>query len=295
MEWASNTSPGSALQRGAEIGRAFARIGYDVFAAVFHARLDDEGDDALESSADAGGRKRLAMRVRRANGGVRAGHLQRRNVLVRAARDRYLGSDDIVGNDAGGCRGPFRHGSKARGTGRYRRFGQWSRIAAAGHAGVEMDLGEPGRHEGRYHALALLHGLVRRQRLPRIRAEMVATEHNAFARQSDLRRNAEDEIAEGHRRHPGVAAAVVDLVAGRLDQHGAAVVRCVLQRRLDDEGVGRADRGDAGSAAIGRRAGKVRECVLLHNGPSGQVQRPRSVRKGLTLVTGVCRRSQEST
>ena len=67
---------------------------------------------------------------------------------------------------------------------------------------------------------------------------MVATEHDAIARQADAIRNAMDEVAEVRRRHAGIAAVLVDLVGGRLDQRERRIVsQGMRQRRLDRQRV----------------------------------------------------------
>jgi hypothetical protein len=66
---------------------------------------------------------------------------------------------------------------------------------------------------------ALLHGLVGRQMLPRVGAEMVAAEDEARRVEADRRGDLLDEATEVGWRHAGITAILIDLVAGRFDQH----------------------------------------------------------------------------
>src|SRR5690606_35248427 len=63
--------------------------------------------------------------------------------------------------------------------------------------------------------------------------------------------------AEIRRPHAGIAALLVDLVAGRLDEHGTVQRAAVPERRADDQRMGDADGGDAcrpaGAARIRER------------------------------------------
>jgi len=71
---------------------------------------------------------------------------------------------------------------------------------------------------------------------------MVAAEQHPLMRQPDPVRNEMYPVAEGRWRHTGVAAFLVHLIAGRLDKHRATGLDGTLQRRLDDDGMRRADR-----------------------------------------------------
>jgi hypothetical protein len=77
--------------------------------------------------------------------------------------------------------------------------------------------------------------------------EIATVEADFFGDGPHLRRKIE-------RRHTGVAALVIDLVAGRLNQRGRAGDLASSQRRFDDLGVRRADRRDsddlAGASAL---------------------------------------------
>ena len=80
-----------------------------------------------------------------------------------------------------------------------------------------MQLGEARFGKGPDHDRGLLHSLGRRQALPWIGTEMITTENDPFGRKAAPRRYAFHETAEVSRRHAGIAAVLVDLVAGRLD------------------------------------------------------------------------------
>src|SRR5690606_38276088 len=99
--------------------------------------------------------------------------------------------------------------------------------------------------------LGLGYRLFRVQRGPRVGAEVVAAEHDPRRVEADLGGDAVDECDEVGRGHAGVAAVLVDLVAGRLEQdEGQAGALRMAQRGLDDDGVGRADRGHAAGDAL---------------------------------------------
>ena len=87
---------------------------------------------------------------------------------------------------------------------------------------------------------------------------MVATQNQAFALEADPVGDLLDKAPKVGRRHAGVAALLVDLVAGRLDQHRFTDRPAPQQSRLDDHGMGGADRGDpdwGASPAIPRYIG----------------------------------------
>ena len=114
--------------------------------------------------------------------------------------------------------GRFRHLSQSGGAlgGDFVRQGR--RLTGASHAGVEMQLGEAGPGVGLDHRLGPLHRLIGRQMLPWIGTEMIAAEDHSGGIKADARRDTLHESAEISGRHAGIAALLVDLVAGRLDQ-----------------------------------------------------------------------------
>ncbi len=112
-----------------------------------------------------------------------------------------------------------------------------------------MQLLVAGRGIGSDHLARLGHRRIRRQVLPRVRAEMVAAQDHLRAVEPDRVRDAPDQVAEVGRPHAGIAAILVDLVAGRLDQGRAAIRHRLSQRRLDHQRMRRAHRGDADGLA----------------------------------------------
>ena len=118
-------------------------------------------------------------------------------------------------------------------------------LASASHAGVEMQLGKARSAVIFYHCLSPLHRLVCGQMLPRIGAKMIAAENDPGGVKTDARRDTFHEIAEIGGRHAGVAALLVDLIAGRLDENSLARAKRQRQGGFDDEGMGGANRSDA--------------------------------------------------
>ena len=127
-----------------------------------------------------------------------------------------------------------------------------------------MKLGEAGPHKGVDHGFGLAKRLFGRQRLPGVGAEVVAAEDQPARLETDPPRDAGHEIAEARRRHASIAAVLVDLVAGRLDQNRGAVGHALQQGGFDGEGVGRADRRDADARAGMTETGKIRDGVGGH-------------------------------
>ena len=78
---------------------------------------------------------------------------------------------------------------------------------------------------------------------------MVAAQHEPLQREPDALGELLDQGPEAGGSQPGVAAELVDLVRGRLDEHRRPVVPALEQGCLDHERVGRAHRGDAGRPA----------------------------------------------
>ena len=77
---------------------------------------------------------------------------------------------------------------------------------------------------------------------------MVASQDHSGGIKTDARGDALDEPAEISGRHAGIAALLVDLVAGRLDEDAPVGAKPERQRGLNDDGMGGADRCDAGLA-----------------------------------------------
>ena len=163
-------------------------------------------------------------------------------VLSGAAGYRHFGADDIdrrlaarffpgtLGNRAQPCCAFSCHCLRDR-----------LRIVRARHGAVEMDLPEsrgdvlPDQH------LRLLH--CRRCRLlaPRIGAEMIPTQPEAFRGKIYAPRDPLNEAPEIIRRHAGVAAELIHLVGRGFDQQRRSGRSGLLQRAIDHRGVSRAE------------------------------------------------------
>ena len=111
-----------------------------------------------------------------------------------------------------------------------------------------MQFGEAGPGVGVDHGFGPPHRLVRRQMLPRVGTKVIAAEDDPGRVETDARSDRLHESAEIGRRHAGVAALLVDLIAGRLDQDAPAGAKRQRQGGLDDDGMGGAYRRDAGPA-----------------------------------------------
>ena len=122
-----------------------------------------------------------------------------------------------------------------------------------------MQLGEAGSGVAFDHGFGPLHRLVRGQMLPRIGTKMIASENDPGGVKTNARRDRLDETAEIGRRHAGVAALLVDLIAGRLDKDAPARAKPERQGGFDDDWMGGANRCDAGPAVGQPFAHKRRE------------------------------------
>ena len=84
--------------------------------------------------------------------------------------------------------------------------------------------------------------------LPWIGTEMITSKDHSGGVKTDARRDTLHESAEIGGRHAGIAALLVDLVAGRLDEDAPVGAKRERQSGLDDDGMGGANRCDTGSA-----------------------------------------------
>jgi hypothetical protein len=112
-----------------------------------------------------------------------------------------------------------------------------------------MQLGEARSRIAFDHGFGPLHRLVCRQMLPRIGAKMIASEDHSGRVKTYMHRDVFHGLAEIGGRHAGVAALLVDLIAGRLDENALARTKRKRQGRFDGDGMGGANRCDAGSPA----------------------------------------------
>ena len=161
--------------------------------------------------------------------------------LVGAAGHRHFGADDVIGAAARGL------GSLGQPGGALCDHFWWQGlgVAGAGHAGVEMDLGEAGFGVGAHHRLRLGHRRLGRLVPPRIGAKMITAEDQALGGQAACGDQSQDEVAKLGRLHPGVAALLVDLVTCSLHQQRPAVLDRPVDAGFEHHGMGRAHRADA--------------------------------------------------
>ena len=184
------------------------------------AGLHHDTDGSREGIIEPDRRKGGAMDLDGAQGRLGPRHPQMIESLRGAPRHRHLCADDIARTTSArcSCSGFGNAGEAGRAMGRHL-VGQSRILSATPHAGVEMELGEAGARKGVDHDLGFAQCLFGRQRLPGVGAEMVAAEDQPARVETDLPRDADHEITEARRRHAGVAAILVDLVAGCLDQN----------------------------------------------------------------------------
>ena len=120
-----------------------------------------------------------------------------------------------------------------------------------------MDLVKPRRDIGRDHAFGLGHGDLGRLGPPRVRPKVIAAQHDPGGGAAFLGRDPPHQCREIAWCHAGIAALMVDLIAGRLDQHGGAGRRAVAQRRAQHQRMRRTDRGDAPRPAFAPQPGQI--------------------------------------
>ena len=111
-----------------------------------------------------------------------------------------------------------------------------------------MQLGEAGPGIAFDHCFGPLHSLICGQMLPWIGTKMITSKDHSGGVKTDARGDAVDEAAKIGGRHAGVAALLVDLVTGRLDEDALARAKRKRQSGLYDDGMGGANRCDTGSA-----------------------------------------------
>ena len=106
-----------------------------------------------------------------------------------------------------------------------------------------MDLREAGLCKFIDQLLCAGHGFLFGQILPRQGAEMVAGENDLLLGHTGLGGELHDELIEISRVHAGIAAVLVDLIGGRLDQDrlagGLRARKRSLQHKLVCAAVGR--------------------------------------------------------
>ena len=223
----------------------------DAHVVELHARLYDEGDDPVPGLGHPGlgeGGTVLGQRGLRV---VRRGRGERLDGLLGTAGHGHLGADHVDHVErlvalAGGLLGdPGQPGGALGDQGARERGG----VAGADHAAVEVDLGEAGSDVRGDQHLGPVHGVVGTGVAPPVRPEVVAAEDEAVARKADAVDDVVHECGEVGGPQAGVAAVLVDLVGGRLDEQQAAVGVRLAGGRLEHDRVRGADRGDAHGGA----------------------------------------------
>ena len=241
--------PAGRSIHGARLARALGHEVDDLRAAELDARA------ARRRRPPAATRRRARPRrtrhgaarscARRSSG---AGRLQLLDRLVRTARHRHLGADDVDRArpparvlrppGTGGWPRARRSAPPAAGPGRrrrpcWRRDGSWR---------------SPPRRRLRTMvsalAIARVGGLVRHGLGPRWSPPRISRVAGQAARGCD----AGDEARKSAGAHAGIAAVLVDLVAGRLDQQRGAVGQRLINAGLEHHRMGGTDRRDAARA-----------------------------------------------
>ena len=203
--------------RRAQRGRFRRVVGEHLRIAHVDPWLDHERDDLAHRVRDSLRREGRVMQFEGPARRLGRSHRERVERFRLAARNGDLGSDNI---DQIAAAGRFlRDGAKFCRAFGDRRFRQGA-IVRAGHAGVEMDFREAGFDIGAHYVARFAQSLVRRPALPGIGPEMVASEDDPGDGDAFLASEPLDESPVCGGRHAGVAAVLVHLVAGGLDQDG---------------------------------------------------------------------------
>ena len=233
-------------------------VDVDAGIAELDAGLHHEGDDAAEGLAETVATEGRLVHRERVLGCLRRRHDQMVRGVRRAAGHRNLGPDDVDGRSMPRARGRGL-GSRGEAGGACRDdvVVQHGRVVGAAHAGVEMDLGVAGGGEIGHQDLGLRHRGVGGQSRPGIGAEMIAAEDEGCGVEPALGREVADEVAEAGGRHPGIAAVLVHLVAGRFDQHRRAAPARMAQGGLEHHRMGGTDGGKAAAPARRARHGET--------------------------------------
>jgi len=234
-----------------EGGREGAVVVDDGGVVELNAGLDDDGDDAGPGVLKAGGEEGAAMDVEGMGGGFGRGDGDAVGEGVGgAAGCGDFGADDVDGGLglelAGGGTGVFGGKAEPNAAGGDLVVRQGRGIARAGHAGVEMDFAEASGGEGGDHDFGVTHGIGCGEVAPGIGAEMIAAEDEGSGGKTGLVGDGFDEAAEAGWLHTGVAAVLIDLVAGGFNKKEAAIGDGLLGGGAKDERMGGADGWNAG-------------------------------------------------
>ena len=252
-------------QRRRETPRRGGIVGDYVGMTEFDAGLDHDTDRAGEGRVQPRRREGAAVDLDGGEGSLGVRHLQVVERMRGAARHRHFRADDIDRRWPTGvpC-GALGRSGETRGAFGRQRVGQGRRFAEAAHRRVEVELRKARTRIGGDHGLRLLHRLDGRQGAPGVRPEMVAAENQPPGIEADLRRDSLHEGAEARGRHAGIAALLVHLIAGRLDEHGRVIGDALQQRRLDGQRMRGADRSNAHAPARVAQARDVGDGETRH-------------------------------
>lgn len=123
-------------------------------------------------------------------------------------------------------------------------------VIAAGHAGVEMDFSISGEHAPANQFTAFLQGCVRALFPPGVWTQVVTTEQQTLAGKSGTSGCGVNESCELIRHLSGITAELIYLARGGLDQQQGAILHRLLDGRVDDTGMSRANGVDAYSLGV---------------------------------------------
>ena len=120
-----------------------------------------------------------------------------------------------------------------------------------------MDLAETGGGVGMGHGDGLGHGGCSGTPAPRVRTKMVAAEQDAVGGKTHCCGDAQHEGAEIGGGYAGIAAVLIDPIAGRFDTGHGLGGDGLVKGSFDHKGMGRADRGQTGAGAGIMAAGRL--------------------------------------
>jgi hypothetical protein len=212
------------------------------------AGLHNEGEHSVPGSLQPDSGELPVMCGKGGAGRLRGRGRQGIDRLVGAAGDRDLSADDIeqfaLTESLGGRL--LRHRSELRRSACDHSVAEGTAgVIGASHAAVQMNLLVARVRIGCDELCRLTHRLVAGQRAPCVRPQVITAEDDAIFGQAHLPRGRQHEVAELSRRHPGVSAELVDLVAGCLDERDRVVLHHLAKCSFEDEWVRGAHRSHA--------------------------------------------------
>ena len=231
-----------------QAARGGGPVGHDEVVAELHAGLHHQGHHPLPGRVQPAAAESRAHDLQGAAGVLHPRGRDRVLVLLRAAGRRHLGAHHIHRRRAthGLMRGLGHRGQPCGALG-HRLGGGHRRIAAQGHAAIQVNFTIAGLHIGPHQSLGLAHGRFGRAVTPHMRAQVVAAQHQALLGEPLLLGHAVQQGHEIPRLQARVAAVLVHLIAGGLDEQGEPTGGRVAQRDAQHLGV----RGAQGGRAHG--------------------------------------------